>query len=302
MESFNQRISTRCYLEALNRSETQDYIHAQIDLAGGCGMDLFGEDTCQSVYKATDGVPRLINQLCDHALLVAYVAGCRIIEPAQIEEAWADLQQLPTPWNGDNQREQGGVIEFGGIDDLPDETPLHTVVKDLGFPSLRVANDFDDVEADLSEVCNQIERIEGTSTEEEEDFQPVGSIKPEIELVFTDTDHPFKEEFEHEEVITDRYAALAAAPSSLLQPPAAESTAAMSAISKIKAGLDRPELEETLPLSDQSLTAEEESAEKPIPVVENDAGIPQNQPRPIAAVRRQEYSRLFAKLLQGTSP
>ena len=244
----------------------------------------------------------MINQLCDHALLVAYVAGCRIIEPAQIEEAWADLQQLPTPWNGDNQREQGGVIEFGGIDDLPDETPLHTVVKDLGFPSLRVANDFDDVEADLSEVCNQIERIEGTSTEEEEDFQPVGSIKPEIELVFTDTDHPFKEEFEHEEVITDRYAALAAAPSSLLQPPAAESTAAMSAISKIKAGLDRPELEETLPLSDQSLTAEEESAEKPIPVVENDAGIPQNQPRPIAAVRRQEYSRLFAKLLQGTSP
>ena len=80
-----------------NRSETQDYIHAQIDLAGGCGMDLFSEDTCQSVYKATDGVPRLINQLCDHALLVAYVAGRRTIEPAQIEEAWADLQQLPTP-------------------------------------------------------------------------------------------------------------------------------------------------------------------------------------------------------------
>ena len=64
-------------------------------------LDLFSEEACQSVFKAADGVPRLINQLCDHALLVAYVAGCRMIDPAQIEEAWADLQQLPTPWNGD---------------------------------------------------------------------------------------------------------------------------------------------------------------------------------------------------------
>ena len=51
------------------------------------------------VHKATDGVPRLINQVCDHVLLLAYAAGIRRIEPAHVEEAWADLQQLPTPWN-----------------------------------------------------------------------------------------------------------------------------------------------------------------------------------------------------------
>ena len=133
MESFNQRISTRCYLEAFNRSETQDYIHAQIDSAGGCGTELFSEETCQSVFKATDGVPRLINQLCDHALLAAYAAGRADVEPAQIEEAWADLQQLPTPWNSDAQREQGGVIEFGRIDDLPDESAKQTASETLNF-------------------------------------------------------------------------------------------------------------------------------------------------------------------------
>jgi type II secretory pathway predicted ATPase ExeA len=301
MESFNQRISTRCYLESLNRSETQEYIHAQIDLAGGCGMDLFGEDACQSVYKATDGVPRLINQLCDHALLVAYVAGNREIAAEQIEQAWADLQQLPTPWNGDDHREQGGVIEFGGIDDLPEETPLHTAINGSDFPSLRVANDFDEVDADFSEVCHQIERIEGPMADAEDDFQPVGSIKPEIELVFSDTDLPFSEEFEDEEVITDRYAALAAAPRSLLQPSAPVSQAAASAISKTEAELDRTELEQTLPMSGQSLTVVEESADIPVPGVEDTAGISQSKTRPIAAVRKHEYSRLFAKLLQGTS-
>jgi type II secretory pathway predicted ATPase ExeA len=302
MESFNQRISTRSYLEALNRSETQDYVCAQIDSAGGCGLELFSEDACQSVYKATDGVPRLINQLCDHALLIAYVAGRRTVEPAQIEESWADLQQLPTPWNGDSQREQGGVIEFGRIDDFPDETSQQTAGEDSEFPTLRVANDFDEVDADLSEVCHQIERIEQSASEVEDDFQPVGTIKPEIELVFTDTDHPFKEEYEHEEVITDRYAALAAAPSPLLQPPTVEPLADEATISKIKAGVDEPVFEETLPLQDQSAALAMEAVELPIPAVENNAGISPNKARPIAAVRRHEYSRLFAKLLQGTSP
>ena len=56
------------------------------------------------VHKATDGVPRLINQVCDHVMLLAYAAGIRRIEPAHVEEAWADLQQLPTPWNAPPRR------------------------------------------------------------------------------------------------------------------------------------------------------------------------------------------------------
>ena len=132
---------------------------------------------------------------------------CGRSPPAQIEEAWADLQQLPTPWNDDGQREQCGVIEFGRIDDSADEPPKPEADRSVEFPSLRVANDFDEVEAELSEVCQQIERIEEPPAKSEEDFQPVGSMQPEIELDFSDSNHPFKEEFEQEEVITDRYAA-----------------------------------------------------------------------------------------------
>jgi type II secretory pathway predicted ATPase ExeA len=302
MESFNQRISTRCYLESMGRSETQDYIHAQIDMAGGCGIDLFSEDACQSVFKATDGVPRLINQLCDHALLVAYVAGRRTIDPAQIEEAWADLQQLPTPWNGDGQREPCGVIEFGRIDDSTDDTSPQTTAENAEFPALRVSNDFDEVEAELSEVCQQIEHIEDTPARSEDDFQPLGTSQPEIEMVFTDAEHPFNEEFEHEEVITDRYAASTPAPSQILQAPTSVPAVDQAKMKAINTVVDQGQLEGPPSLHDASAAQAAESAESTVQTEINGGESPRNKPSPIGATRRHEYSRLFAKLLQGTSP
>ena len=124
LESFSQRISARCYLEAFQRSETQAYIQGRISACGGRGGEIFPAETCQMVHKATDGVPRLINQVCDHVMLLAYAAGIRRIEPAHVEEAWADLQQLPTPWNAPAAPSGGdSVIEFGGLDDGPLELP-----------------------------------------------------------------------------------------------------------------------------------------------------------------------------------
>ena len=66
-------------------------------------------------------------------------------------------------------------------------------------------------EADDSEPSEQIHRIEQLLAEADDDFQPAGSIGPEIELCFEEAVHPFQEEFEHEEVVLDRYAAKGAA-------------------------------------------------------------------------------------------
>jgi type II secretory pathway predicted ATPase ExeA len=95
LDSLSQRLSARCYLEAFNRTETQGYIQSQIDWAGGPAEEVFPEAACQSVFRATGGVPRLINQVCDHALLLVCAAGRQSITPVDVEEAWADLQQLP---------------------------------------------------------------------------------------------------------------------------------------------------------------------------------------------------------------
>ncbi len=208
LDSFSQRLGARCYLESFNRTETREYVQSQIDSTSTSGEEVFPEDTCQSVFQATGGVPRLINQVCDHALLLAHVAGLKTIGPANIEEAWADLQQLPAPCNAEHETEDadGGVIEFGSLDDSIESESRSKA------PVFRVASVEQEgaEEEDGSEPDGQIHRIERLLAKADEDFQPAGSIGPEVELNFEEPVHPFQEEFEQEEVVSDRYAAVRA--------------------------------------------------------------------------------------------
>ncbi len=227
LDSFNQRLAARCYLNAFNRAETQAYIQHQITFAGGQAEVLFRDETCQTVFQATGGVPRLINQVCDHAMLLSYVGGRQQVNPADIEEAWADLQQLPTPWSGESGEAKkesagNGVIEFGTLDESADESArAHASAgasQGAGAPALRISPPLDESESDPREPAQQIHRIEQLLAEADEDFQPAGSIMPEIELRFTEPAPPFAEQFEHEEVINDRYAASRAATGGRLRP------------------------------------------------------------------------------------
>jgi len=220
LDSFSQRIVVRCYLEAFQGTETQEYIHRQLSTAGGRAAEIFPSEACQSVQRATDGVPRLVNQLCDHAMLLAYSNGKRTITPGCVEEAWADLQQLPTPWNADEhpQPESASVVEFGGLDDeepveteaeAPDDALADVSAESLEsqspvtFPLIRAAQD-DEPATDRPEPLEQLDRIESALSELDEDFQPAGTIGPEVELVFADPGNPFSEPFEEEEIVVDR--------------------------------------------------------------------------------------------------
>jgi hypothetical protein len=73
------------------------------------------------VFEATDGVPRLVNQLCDRAILVATEEKCLRLDRRVVQDAWADLQQLPSPWQSSLPGTAGttaeSVIEFGSLVD-----------------------------------------------------------------------------------------------------------------------------------------------------------------------------------------
>ena len=86
MESIAQRIATRHYLEPLDHAETMAYLRTQARAAGQSWEALFGAGCDDAVFTATDGVPRLINQLCDHALVLAGESG-RSIATAEIGRA-----------------------------------------------------------------------------------------------------------------------------------------------------------------------------------------------------------------------
>jgi len=143
LESLNQRLAARCYLEPLAKAETRDYVRYQIAAAGGNVEQIFTPDALDAVYQATDGVPRVVNQVCDHALMLAYADDRRRLDAAAVERAWADLQQLPAPWVAKftapaEAAAQRDILEFG---DLEEET---TTDAEEGFASYDAAAEVDE--------------------------------------------------------------------------------------------------------------------------------------------------------------
>ena len=131
MESFDQRISSRNYLSRATAPETAEFIQFQIARCGGDASQIFSDAALAEIHTATDGVPRLVNQLGDQALIMATLAKVECLEQLHIEEAWADLQQLPAPKRASaaTPAADDAEIEFGTLDQdddhpaLPAESP-----------------------------------------------------------------------------------------------------------------------------------------------------------------------------------
>ena len=99
LEALSQRIRAHVCLETLTQAGSLDYIDYRLTWAGGRTDEIFTQEALELVSRAADGVPRCINQLCDHALLLAYVAEQQPVPAEMIREALQDLRQLPLHWN-----------------------------------------------------------------------------------------------------------------------------------------------------------------------------------------------------------
>jgi type II secretory pathway predicted ATPase ExeA len=123
MESLAQRVAVRGHLEPLDHGETVAYLQTQVQAAGLEWDRLFAEGCDDAVYRVTEGVPRLINQVCDQAL-VAVAESDRRVTPADIATAWREIQRLPPP-PGLEAGFEAGASAAGDIDSLTaaDEPP-----------------------------------------------------------------------------------------------------------------------------------------------------------------------------------
>lgn len=74
LEQFAQRIAVDYHLDALELKETREYIQHRLELAGG-NRNIFMPDAVLAVFEHSAGVPRLINSLCDTALVYAFAEG-----------------------------------------------------------------------------------------------------------------------------------------------------------------------------------------------------------------------------------
>jgi len=93
LEQFVQRVTVHCHLDALDKAEVADYVRHRLQVAGAAEQNLFTDDALRAVYKYSLGIPRLINILCDTALVYGYADEKRVIE-REIVESVAEARQI----------------------------------------------------------------------------------------------------------------------------------------------------------------------------------------------------------------
>lgn len=92
LRQLKQRISCICKLKALSLNELREYLHHRLTLAGLPRQTLFPEETIQLIYDYTQGIPRLVNSLCNGALLTGFAIQSPNITASIIDEAARDLE------------------------------------------------------------------------------------------------------------------------------------------------------------------------------------------------------------------
>jgi general secretion pathway protein A len=86
LRQFKQRVALHFHLKALSREEMETYIEHRLKVSGYQGKRLFDDGALDEIYKFSEGIPRLINSICDRAMIKAAVSGQRKIDKKLIRK------------------------------------------------------------------------------------------------------------------------------------------------------------------------------------------------------------------------
>jgi general secretion pathway protein A len=103
LRQFKNRIALRARLDRLEAGDVEPYVESRLVTAGCRRPDLFDVDAIEAVATCSQGLPRLVNVLCDNALLVAYGLASSTVTRAAVLEAARDLglaARAPSPLTG----------------------------------------------------------------------------------------------------------------------------------------------------------------------------------------------------------
>ena len=89
MTQFAQRVASDFHLKPLSAEEVDAYIHHRLQVAGS-QKQIFSTEACSSVAKVSKGIPRLINIICDTALVYGFSSGAPLITEAIVEDVIKD--------------------------------------------------------------------------------------------------------------------------------------------------------------------------------------------------------------------
>jgi type II secretory pathway predicted ATPase ExeA len=94
---LRQRIAVRCKIGSLTLEQTHDYIERRLRIAGAGGESIFQSQAMDAVYFYARGIPRVINLICEHSLINAYVEQLRPVPARVVEEVAGEFQLTSSP-------------------------------------------------------------------------------------------------------------------------------------------------------------------------------------------------------------
>lgn len=87
LRQLKQRIGLRCALAPIAPDDVGQYIRTRLRVAGGQDMGMFDPHAAAAIARHSQGIPRVVNMVCDHSLTFAYAEQTRHIGPAIVNEA-----------------------------------------------------------------------------------------------------------------------------------------------------------------------------------------------------------------------
>jgi hypothetical protein len=118
LRQFKQRVSGQCKLLPLSFDELREYINHRITQAGLPHQTLFSDPVMRRVYEYSEGIPRLVNSLCDASLQTGFAAHAPQITIAIVDEVAKDLDLKGSLPNGFKPSESLNTVA------VPASTPV----------------------------------------------------------------------------------------------------------------------------------------------------------------------------------
>jgi general secretion pathway protein A len=91
VRQLRQRVSLWCRTQALTESQTHAYVTERLRIAGA-SWQLFSPEALSLVHRYSRGIPRIINLVCEHSLILAYVEQVQQVSTTIVESVAAELE------------------------------------------------------------------------------------------------------------------------------------------------------------------------------------------------------------------
>ena len=183
MEQFRQRVAATCHIGPLDAEETTAYIEHRLKCAGSTGQPSFEPEAFESIHKASHGIPRRINAICDRLLLLGFLCERMQLTVADVDEVVREFANESMVPKKAEPADEGGEGVNGSMVLMGDESPIDLASVTLD-PALatRIGRQLDALGGD--QYMDQLQRLERSVLRlERMNVQTLGMLKKLVNAV-----------------------------------------------------------------------------------------------------------------------